>query len=101
MSDLGMSVGECYKSKVTGGYEYAIIVADSGSGMYRADTVRITNRGFDAELNQHIMHWQFREYEKISKSEFDNVLARMIDTIYLIHAGDKRNNSRLDFRESE
>ena len=91
MSDLGMCVGECYMSKVTGGYEYAIIVADSGSGMYRADTVRITNRGFDAELNVHIMHWQFRDYEKISKSEFDNVLAKMMDTIRLIHAGDTRN----------
>ena len=91
MSDLGMCVGKCYKSKVVGGYEYAIIVADSGSGMYRADTVRITNRGFDAELNVHIMHWQFREYEKISKAEFDNVLAKMMDTISLIHAGDTRN----------
>ena len=86
-----MFVGQCYKSKVTGGYEYAIIVADSGSGMYRADTVRITNRGFGAELNQHIMHWQFREYERISKAEFDNVLAKMMDTICLIHAGDTRN----------
>ena len=86
-----MFVGQCYKSKVTGGYEYAIIVADSGSGMYRADTVRITNRGFDAELNVHIMHWQFREYERISKTEFDNVLAKMMDTICLIHAGDTRN----------
>ena len=86
-----MFVGQCYKSKVTGGYEYAIIVADSGSGMYRADTVRITNRGFDAELNVHIMHWQFRDYEKISKEEFDNVLAKMMDTICLIHAGDTRN----------
>lgn len=91
MSDLGMCVGECYKSKVTGGYEYAIIVADSGSGMYRADTVRITNRGFDAELNVHIMHWQFRDYERISKVEFDNVLTKMMDTIRLIHAGDTRN----------
>lgn len=91
MSDLGMSVGECYKSKVAGGYEYAIIVADSGSGMYRADTVRITNRGFDAELNVHIMHWQFRDYERISKVEFDNVLTKMMDTIRLIHAGDTRN----------
>lgn len=91
MSDMGMCVGQCYKSKVTGGYEYAIIVADSGSGMYRADTVKVTNRGFSAELNQHIMHWQFREYEKISKAEFDNVLARIMDTIYLIHAGDTRN----------
>ena len=91
MSDLGMCVGECYKSKVTGGYEYAIIVADSGSGMYRADTVRITNRGFDAELNVHIMHWQFRDYERISKTEFDDVLAKMMDTIRLIHAGDTRN----------
>ena len=91
MSDMGMSVGQCYKSKVTGGYEYAIIVADSGSGMYRADTVKVTNRGFDAELNVHIMHWQFREYEKISKAEFDNVLAKIMDTIYLIHSGDTRN----------
>lgn len=91
MSEQGMCVGQCYKSKVTGGYEYAIIVADSGSGMYRADTVKVTNRGFGAELNQHIMHWQFREYEKISKAEFDNVLAKMMDTIGLIHAGDTRN----------
>lgn len=91
MSDLGMCVGQCYKSKVTGGYEYAIIVADSGSGMYRADTVKVTNRGFSAELNQHIMHWQFRDYERISKTEFDNVLAKMMDAIYLIHAGDTRN----------
>lgn len=86
-----MFVGQCYKSKVTGGYEYAIIVADSGSGMYRADTVKVTNRGFDAELNVHIMHWQFRDYERISKTEFDNVLAKMMDTICLIHAGDTRN----------
>ena len=91
MSDLGMSVGECYKSKVTGGYEYAIIVADSGSGMYRADTVRITNRGFDAELNQHIMHWQFRDFEKISKVEFDKALEQVFNTICLIQAGDTRN----------
>ena len=91
MSEQGMYVGECYKSKVTGGYEYAIIVADSGSGMYRADTVKVTNRGFSAELNQHIMHWQFRDYERISKAEFDNVLAKMMDTICLIHAGDTRN----------
>lgn len=86
-------VGECYKSKIIGGYEYAIIVYDSGSGMYRADTVRITNRGFGAELNQFVMHWQFRNYDRINRSEFDKVIDEVIDTMQLIKAGDKRNKT--------
>lgn len=86
-------VGECYKSKIIGGHEYAIIVYDSGSGMYRADTVRITNRGFGAELNQFVMHWQFRNYDKISRSEFDKIIDEVIDTMQLIKAGDKRNKT--------
>lgn len=86
-------VGECYKSKIIGGYEYAIIVYDSGSGMYRADTVKITGRGFGAELNQHIMHWQFRNCDRISRSEFDKVIDEVIDTMQLIKAGDKRNKT--------
>lgn len=89
-----IKVGDCFKSKVFGGYEYASIVYDSGSGMYRADTVKITKGGFGAEVNQHIMHWQFREYDRISRKEFENAVDSVINTMQLIRAGNTRNQSR-------
>ena len=93
MSETKVKVGDCFKTAVFGGYEYAIIVYDSGSGIYRADTVKITKNGFSAELNQHCMHWQFRECERITYHEFESRLNDVYNTIKLIQSGKTRNNA--------
>ena len=86
-----MNVGDCYKTQVNGGYTYARVVSERGSGMFRADVIRVTNGTVNLEMNSLIMDWYFRTYTQINPQEYEHVIQNLIWELELMKSGEKRN----------